>query len=203
MGQRDDLLAGARACLAEKGYGHVTARDIAAASGAHLASIGYHFGSKDNLMNTALLEATSEWGDKIEAAVRGAGGDTPAERLEAALRAMFETVPRERDLLRASVQAYGEALVSEDVRRPFLEGAERARAELAALILGRESGAAGEDEARGVGSVMHALTIGFVLQALLSPESMPAAEEVLDAVRTLSGDSRSGESPPGPAGRAG
>ncbi|TDC54322.1 TetR family transcriptional regulator [Actinomadura sp. KC345] len=32
---------------------HVTARDIAAASGAHLASIGYHFGSKDNLLTSS------------------------------------------------------------------------------------------------------------------------------------------------------
>ncbi|MEE2048041.1 helix-turn-helix domain-containing protein, partial [Nocardiopsis tropica] len=58
MSQRDDLLAGARKCLVEKGYGKTTARDIAAASGAHLASIGYHFGSKDNLMNAAVLEAS-------------------------------------------------------------------------------------------------------------------------------------------------
>ncbi|TDC98244.1 TetR/AcrR family transcriptional regulator [Actinomadura sp. 7K507] len=189
MGQRDDLLAGARACLAEKGYGHVTARDIAAASGAHLASIGYHFGSKDNLMNTAVLEASSEWGDKIEAAVRGAGGDTPAEKLEAALRALFEAVPHERDLLRASAQAYGEAVVSEDVRRPFVEGAERARTELAAMILGRDAASVGAADARGLGSVLHALTIGFVLQSLMSPESMPTAGEVLDAVRTLADDS--------------
>src|SRR5690606_38768776 len=51
MGQRQDLLAGAKRCIAEKGYSRTTARDIPAASGANLAAIGYHFGSKEALLN--------------------------------------------------------------------------------------------------------------------------------------------------------
>ncbi|MGH4006514.1 MAG: TetR family transcriptional regulator, partial [Pseudonocardiaceae bacterium] len=44
MGNREDLLAGAKRCLYEKGYGRTTARDIAAAAGGvSLAAIGYHF----------------------------------------------------------------------------------------------------------------------------------------------------------------
>ena len=42
MSHKEDLLAGAVACLREKGYAHTTARDIVAASGTNLASIGYH-----------------------------------------------------------------------------------------------------------------------------------------------------------------
>ncbi|GAA3975178.1 TetR/AcrR family transcriptional regulator [Actinomadura viridis] len=185
MGQRDDLLAGAKACLAEKGYGHTTARDIAAASGAHLASIGYHFGSKDNLMNAAVLEATSEWGDTIEAAVRNAGEGTPAQKVRAALDELFAAVPRERHLLMASVQAYVEALFSEEIHHPFAEGAERARRELAAMVLGVDAEDIGADAVRGLGSLLHAMVVGFMLQSLLSPESMPTAAEVLDAARTL------------------
>ncbi|WP_165958956.1 hypothetical protein [Actinomadura sp. KC345] len=78
-------------------------------------------------------------------------------------------------------------MVSEDVRRPFVEGAERARTELAALVLGRDPASVEVDDARGVGSVVHALTIGFVLPSLMDPESAPTAGEVLDAVRTLGG----------------
>ena len=40
MSHREDLLAGAVQCLREKGYAHTTARDIVAASGTNLASIG-------------------------------------------------------------------------------------------------------------------------------------------------------------------
>ena len=58
MGHKDDLLDGAKRCLYEKGYARTTARDIVAASGTNLASIGYHYGSKENLLNAALMSAT-------------------------------------------------------------------------------------------------------------------------------------------------
>ena len=66
MGNREALLAGAKRCLIEKGYARTTARDIAAASGVSLAAIGYHFGSKDALMNQAIYEFVGEWGDEVQ-----------------------------------------------------------------------------------------------------------------------------------------
>jgi AcrR family transcriptional regulator len=65
MGNREALLAGAKRCLIEKGYARTTARDIAAASGVSLAAIGYHFGSKDALMNQAIYEFVGEWADEV------------------------------------------------------------------------------------------------------------------------------------------
>jgi len=56
---RDQLVKGAIKCLQTKGYAHTTARDIAAASGANLASIGYHFGSTQALLNTAVFAVIS------------------------------------------------------------------------------------------------------------------------------------------------
>ena len=50
MGHREELLDGAAQCLYDKGFGRTTARDVVAASGTNLASIGYHFGSKDALL---------------------------------------------------------------------------------------------------------------------------------------------------------
>ncbi|MEU6041358.1 TetR/AcrR family transcriptional regulator [Actinomadura sp. NPDC047616] len=185
MGQREDLLAGARACLAEKGYSRTTARDIAAASGAHLASIGYHFGSKDGLMAAAVLQASDEWGDTIEAAVRAAGEASPAERLRVFLAELFAAIPRSRPLLVASVQAYSEAQFSEEVRGPLLEAVGRARAELAAMVLGVDAADVDEDTARGLGSLVHGLVVGYVLQALLSPGTMPTADQVVAALGAL------------------
>ncbi|GAB3818361.1 TetR family transcriptional regulator [Micromonospora zhanjiangensis] len=62
MGNREDLLAGAKQCLMEKGYARTTARDIAAAAGTSLAAIGYHFRTTQALLNAALFEAMAEWG---------------------------------------------------------------------------------------------------------------------------------------------
>lgn len=61
MGHREDLLEGAKRCLLEKGFLRTTARDIVKESGTNLASIGYHYGSKDALLvqaYVALIEAT-------------------------------------------------------------------------------------------------------------------------------------------------
>ncbi|GAB3827800.1 TetR/AcrR family transcriptional regulator [Kribbella italica] len=65
MGNREALIDGAKTCLREKGYTRTTARDIATAAGVSLAAIGYHFGSKDALLNEAMRQALGEWGDEL------------------------------------------------------------------------------------------------------------------------------------------
>lgn len=66
MGNREDLLEGAKRCLYERGYARTTARDIVNESGTNLASIGYHYGSKDALLDEALISIATEtdslWG---------------------------------------------------------------------------------------------------------------------------------------------
>ncbi len=65
MGNREDLLVGAKRCLYEKGYARTTARDIASASGVSLAAIGYHFGSVEALLNAAMIQSIDEWGQQL------------------------------------------------------------------------------------------------------------------------------------------
>ncbi|ONI72003.1 hypothetical protein BWI15_18070 [Kribbella sp. ALI-6-A] len=57
MGNREKLLATAKRLIAEKGYGDITARDLVNESGTNLASIGYHFGSKEGLLTEAMLDS--------------------------------------------------------------------------------------------------------------------------------------------------
>ncbi|MEY8039201.1 TetR/AcrR family transcriptional regulator [Saccharopolyspora cebuensis] len=183
MSQREDLLAGAKRCLTEKGYGRTTARDIAAASGTHLGAIGYHFGSKDNLMNTAVLEATSEWGDRMEAAVRAAQAGDPARRLEVFLTELFAAVHQERDLLVASIQAYSQAHFDESIRTRIAAGFAEARTALAAMVLG----AAEVDEATAdeLGSLVYALVTGYLVQSLADPDFSPPPDRLVTALHRL------------------
>ena len=67
MGHKEDLLAAARRCLVTRGYARTTARDLVAESGTNLASIGYHFDSKEALLTQALLDAFMEYTDKVVA----------------------------------------------------------------------------------------------------------------------------------------
>ncbi|TRW77903.1 TetR/AcrR family transcriptional regulator [Mycolicibacterium sp. 018/SC-01/001] len=101
---RDRMLEAAIDCIRDKGYAATTARDIVAVSGTNLASIGYHFGSKDALLDEALVQATERW---IGPLSLGPTDDMPADlareldRFIASLHehrgtamAFFETLPR-------------------------------------------------------------------------------------------------------------
>ncbi|NYJ36345.1 TetR/AcrR family transcriptional regulator [Nocardiopsis aegyptia] len=187
MSQREDLLEGAKKCLVEKGYGRTTARDIAAASGAHLASIGYHFGSKDHLMNAAVIEASSDWGDAFEAAVRGAGGRTPQERFRHLLQSVLTSIPEQTPLLVASTQALAQVPFDTEVREQLRVAHARARSSLAALVLGVTEDEVDEDTAGGLGSVVYGLVTGYVVQALTDPGALPTADRAAAAIMTLAG----------------
>lgn len=66
MGHREDLLEGAKRCLLQKGFARTTARDIVKESGTNLASIGYHYGSKDALLAQAYVSIVEDMGDAFE-----------------------------------------------------------------------------------------------------------------------------------------
>ena len=101
MGNREDLLDGARRCIIEKGYARTTARDIAGAAGVSLAAIGYHFGSKEALMAEALLGTGIQIGDALDVALRGAPkGELLGRIWDESLRAFGD----ERELLAASME---------------------------------------------------------------------------------------------------
>src|ERR1700689_3468403 len=105
VGHREDLLAGAVACLREKGYARTTARDIVAASGTNLGSIGYHYGSTKALLNAAVLAAIGEWGAQLAGAM--AAGIDPAapfpRRFEQYWSAVLATFGDYRQVWAASV----------------------------------------------------------------------------------------------------
>src|SRR5258706_2584924 len=107
MGHREDLLDGAVRCIYEKGYARTTARDIVAASGTTLGSIGYHYGSTEALLNAALSKAVEAWGMKLAEAITA----TPAEhlsglaRFEAYWTTVLGTLEEHRPLLLATFDA--------------------------------------------------------------------------------------------------
>jgi AcrR family transcriptional regulator len=188
MSQREDLLAAAKHLLVEKGYHRTTARDIASASGSHLASIGYHFGSKDALMSAAALAAQGEWGDAIDTAVEAAGSAGPAERLRICVDQLLAAMAGQREVLVASVQTYAQAEFEDELRSALLDGTRDARASLAGLLLDLPAADLDPEVVRGTGSVIHALIAGLTLQAFLDPDSLPSGEQVVDAVRAIAAE---------------
>ena len=72
----------------------ITTRAIAEESDANVASIAYHFGSKDDLVTAAVVEGLDQWLEEIGNALGDLDARSPRERLRAAL-AVIETT-RER-----------------------------------------------------------------------------------------------------------
>jgi AcrR family transcriptional regulator len=147
MGNREDLLAGAKRCLIEKGYARTTARDIAAASGVSLAAIGYHFGSKDALMNQAIYESIGEWGEEVQRALtaQGAGDGEPLRRFESIMGQTIESFSGPGRGLWAAQLELLSLMEHNDELRKFLAGVQRdAAVGLAELFLGIDPAADGE-----------------------------------------------------------
>jgi len=187
MGNREALLAGAKRCLIEKGYARTTARDIAAASGVSLAAIGYHFGSKDALMNQAIYEFVGEWADEVQRALgaEGALDAEPVRRFESVMERTIESFEGPgRGLWAAQLELLGPMEHSEELRT-FLAGVQRDAADgLAELLLGIDP-SQDPEAARKAGSVLHALFIGIVVKWFMDPKQALSARELTEGLHIV------------------
>ncbi len=116
---RQRLLAATRQCLGRRGLAATTSRDIAGTADANLAAITYHFGSKEELVAAALLDALREWLAPTLAVLTSPGD--PAERTVAAIQTLTATYEDHR----ADAPVFLEALVQspriESLQRGLLE----------------------------------------------------------------------------------
>ena len=196
MGHREKLLAGAKRCLYERGYARTTARDIVAASGTNLASIGYHFGSKEALLNAAMIETIDEWGDELERALitdTDIGSMDPIERFESIWTRVIESFETHRPLWVASFEGFMAAQRSPELREQLAAGHEQARFGLVALFQDMEERAVDERLARTVGSFYLALMSGLIVQWLVDPERAPSGSDMAEALRTILASIRGAE----------
>ncbi|NYI70549.1 AcrR family transcriptional regulator [Naumannella cuiyingiana] len=156
---KDRLLAAARACLLRRGYAGTTVRELIAESGTNQASINYHFGSKEVLLNQAVLDLNGEWGRHLFDAV---GGELSAtERW----RRVIDSIEENRSLWFVNFEAITLAQHNETIRQGLAERGARAREVLAEAF-------------GGDGSRQYALLIGVAAQWLLDPDTAPSAEAI-------------------------
>jgi AcrR family transcriptional regulator len=185
MGHRDDLLEGAKRCLLEKGYARTTARDIVAASGTNLGSIGYHYGSTQALMNAAMLAAMDEWGETVASALAGGPDDGEPDRLVRYWQRVIGTIQSHRDLWLASIEAMVQSEHSPELRAQLAGGIEQGRSGMAALLTGIAEDDLDDETVRGLGSVQMALMSGVLIQWLADPARAPSPEQVVAGLRAL------------------
>lgn len=185
MGHRQDLLEGATKCLLEKGYARTTARDIVAASGTNLGSIGYHYGSTQALMNAAVIAALEQWGEAVGAALASGDDDDEPDPLLRFWRRLIGTVSTHRALWFASIDAMVAAEHEPGLRTQLADAIQDGRSGMAAMLTGAEESVLDDSVVRGLGSVQMALMSGVIIQWLTDPSRAPSPEEVVAGLRAL------------------
>ena len=185
LGNREKLLWAALACLRDKGYARTTARDLVAASGTNLASIGYHFGSKEALLNEAIAESFRAWSAEVERATFDGEAGNSRERLELSLATMIDRFEEIRPFLLSFVEAFPQAARSPELRERMAAAYEDVRRSGADMVL-RAVEADGEtmsrEHAETLSSVLTAVVDGLILQWLLDPDGVPSSRDVMKAL---------------------
>ncbi|MFI0465266.1 TetR/AcrR family transcriptional regulator [Saccharopolyspora sp. 5N102] len=176
---REQLLDGAKQCLAERGYARTTVRDIVAVSGTNLAAINYHFGSKDALLNEAMIESA---GDAVrEILEAGEHGDEPSTRLRAFLSSLTESFTNNRGTWATNIEALAQALHTPELRARIVAGQAEARAGLVDVLPAPDD----DRTRRAIGAVQLTLLSGLLVQWMADPEGAPRADEVVDGLLAL------------------
>ncbi|WP_200302673.1 TetR/AcrR family transcriptional regulator [Streptomyces adelaidensis] len=187
MGHREDLLEGAKRCLLEKGFVRTTARDIVKESGTNLASIGYHYGSKDSLLAqayVALVGQTSEAFDSGEAVTSGTEPGS-IERFREMWANVIDTMRRPGSIWRLSMEIIVMGDQLPEVRDHLSLAQREAGRGLIPMLMGGREEDVSEKDIDTLGKFLLTLMTGLIAQWTFDPPSAPEADELVEGLRRL------------------
>ncbi|MFD5968985.1 TetR/AcrR family transcriptional regulator [Streptomyces sp. NPDC060311] len=187
MGHREDLLEGAKRCLLEKGFTRTTARDIVKESGTNLASIGYHYGSKDVLLAQAYIELIEGMGGAFEGEGPALDGTEPGsvERFQQVWSNIIGTMREPGSVWRLSM----EVLVMGDRMPELRDHLGRAQREagrgIVPLLMGGREGDVTDETTDTLGAFYVTLMTGLIAQWNFDPKSAPDADALTEGLRRV------------------
>ncbi len=161
---RSSLIEGTLRCLGRLPPERITARAIAEESGANLASIAYHFGSKENLVTEAVIEGLDRWLEDVAKGLADLPSQTPAVRFRRAAEVIETSRQQHAGLARNFVGALAKAQHDPRVRRTLAEGFHRSRRNVASVL-----GPGRDRPGRDAAGLLTALFDGLLFQVLLDP----------------------------------
>ncbi|MET8974107.1 TetR/AcrR family transcriptional regulator [Streptomyces sp. NPDC004539] len=184
MGHREDLLEGAKRCLLAKGFVRTTARDIVKESGTNLASIGYHYGSKDALLAQAYIDLVEGMSDGFEGPeLKGAPGSL--ERFQEVWTNVVATMQGPASFWRLSMEivVMGDQLpqVRDELAKAQREGSRG----FVELFTGVPEVEVTDDTTDTLGRFYTTLMLGLIAQWTFDPQSAPDAGALTEGLRRL------------------
>ena len=167
---RESLLAAAQRSLERHGFAGTSARVVAAESGANLRSIGYHFGSLDELLLLALSTNFRTWMAPLVRAFAG-GDDDPRERLERGLALFASELPQRAGLVAAWLEAVARSRRDDALRSRLAENQAGFRDALAATLAD-----AGAERPEELAAALITACDGLMIRFLLHGDAPAPAE---------------------------
>jgi AcrR family transcriptional regulator len=170
--RREEILAAALSCFAERGYHETTVDDIASRAGLSKGAVYWHFAGKREIFLTALDLYVEESLARFRAAA--VGSKTAREGLERISDAALATVP-ESGLVEATLDFLAHATRDDEFRVRFrrlwtgcseLVGAQLQR--------GIDSGEFRSFDTEAMATAMFAAMDGLFVQSVVLPEIRPA-----------------------------
>jgi AcrR family transcriptional regulator len=187
MGNREDLLAGARQVIIERGVAKATARDIAAAAGVSLAAIGYHFGSKERLLTEALTDALgTAIGDGMGELIRDGANVPPLEAFAHTWNGISDIFASNREAILASLENALRVVRDAEAQRHMNAAVQEAYRGIAEDLRAAHPQLS-EDQAQALAQLDFVLVQGLALLWLLSPDGdVPSGDRLAEAITALS-----------------
>ncbi|MER6130316.1 TetR/AcrR family transcriptional regulator [Streptomyces sp. NPDC001795] len=189
MGHREDLLEGAKRCLLEKGFVRTTARDIVKESGTNLASIGYHYGSKDALLVQAYVSLVEETGHRFEPGGEGLEAfSAPAgslKRFGEVWTYIIRALPESRAIWLLSFELILQGDRLPEVRRMLVEAQKQALSGLVPLFSDVPEAELDEETINSEGRLYQTLLQGLMVQWVFDPDTATDADQLTEGLRRV------------------
>jgi AcrR family transcriptional regulator len=187
MGHREDLLEGAKRCLLRKGFARTTARDIVKESGTNLASIGYHYGSKDALLAQAYVALVEGMGDAFEGDGIATGATEPGsvERFQGVWSNIIGTMRDPGSIWHLSMEVLVMGDEMPEVRDHLALAQREAARGLVPLLMGGREEDVSDETVDTVGMFYVTLMTGLIALWTFDPKTAPGAEQLAEGLRQV------------------
>ncbi|MCX5560974.1 TetR/AcrR family transcriptional regulator [Streptomyces sp. NBC_00038] len=187
MGHRDDLLEGAKRCLLEKGFVRTTARDIVKESGTNLASIGYHYGSKDKLLADAYVSLVEDLSGSFDPGAGVSKGAAPGslERFQEVWSNIIQTMREPGSLWHLSMEIVVMGDKLPEVRDHLARAQREAGRGIIPLLMGGREEDVTDEDIDSVGMFYNTLMTGLIAQWTFDPATAPDADQLTAGLRRV------------------
>jgi AcrR family transcriptional regulator len=176
---KEALLEAAKQLVGERGYAGTSVRELAAVSRTNIAAVNYHFGTREKLLNQAVLELFVEWVDRVGEQGPADPNAEPLQQLAARARPMVDGIPAMQPAFVVGLEALLQSRRSPELHSQLVEHYSRLRRRAIETMAATERGSQRPPRFLEVAaSYMLAVADGLQLQALLDPDAIPTGDEL-------------------------